>query len=274
MKVYISIDMEGVAGIAGIEDIILKGSEYERAREWMTGEANAAIEGAFEAGASEVLIADSHGHMRNLLTEKLNEKARIIRGTPRQTNMMEGLDDSFSAAFLVGYHSMAGTDPGVLSHTFELPILAVKLNGLLVGESGFNGAFAGHFGVPVAMVCGDDALGREVEQIMPWAERVVTKKALSWTSADSLTPKASQKIIKETSILALKNLKNKKPFIIEKPVQIEMEFDQVMKGYIAADVPGVERVSSRIVRYTGPDMLNVIRVIRAVANAISGEKFV
>lgn len=274
MKVYISIDMEGVAGIAGVADIILSGGEYERAREWMTGEANAAIEGAFEAGASEVVIADSHGHMRNLLTERLNEKARIIRGTPRPKSMMEGLDSTFDAVFLVGYHSMAGTDPGVLSHTFELSFLSVKLNGVLVGESAFSGAIAGHFGVPVAMVCGDDSLGREVEKSMPWAECVTTKKALSWTSADSLTPKASQDLIRKTAVHALRNLGSKKPLELKKPVVVEMEFDQVMKGYIAADVPGVERISSRVIRYSGPDIMDVMRVLRAVANAISGDNFV
>ena len=155
MKVFISADIEGVACVVSVEDGKLQGVEYERAREWMTGEVNAAVEGAFESGATEVVVADSHGHMRNIMAEKLHEDALLVRGSPRPGTMMEGLDESFDAAFLIGYHAMAGTPKGVLAHTYlGSGIYAIRLNGITVGEPGFNTALAGHYNVPVALVSG------------------------------------------------------------------------------------------------------------------------
>ena len=134
MRVYISVDMEGIAGVVHWADTKLEGVEYERARHWMTGEANAAIEGALAAGATEVVVNDSHGHMRNLLAEELNPEAWLIRGSPKPGCMMEGLEPGFDAAFLVGYHALAGTGGGVLNHSFSgSAIASMKLNDLLVG---------------------------------------------------------------------------------------------------------------------------------------------
>ena len=143
MRVYISVDMEGIAGVVHWADTKLEGVEYERARRWMTGEANAAIEGALAAGATEVVVNDSHGHMRNLLVEELHTEAWLVRGSPKPYCMLEGLEPGFDAVFLVGYHALAGTGGGVLNHSFSgSAIAAMRLNGLLVGEVGFNAALA------------------------------------------------------------------------------------------------------------------------------------
>ena len=275
MKVYVSVDMEGVACVTHGDHVKLEGIEYEMARKWMTAEANAAIKGAFKAGASEVVVADSHGHMRNLLPDELHEDALLVRGSPRPLTMMQGLDETFDAAFLVGYHSMAGTPQGILAHTYlGRSIYAVRLNGLTVGEPGFNSAIAGHFGVPVALVCGDDTVEAEVGDLMPTTERVVTKWALSTFAARNLTPKASQKRIRQGAKRALARLANMEPLLIEKPIRFEVDFMQPLSAHLAADIPGVERVGGRTLVYTGADMLDVTRIWRLMINASLGEFFV
>jgi D-amino peptidase len=275
VKVYISVDMEGVACVTHGDHVKLEGTEYEMARKWMTAEANAAIEGALEAGATEIVVADSHGHMRNILPDELHEDALLVRGAPRPLTMMEGLDETCDAAFVVGYHSMAGTAQGVLSHTYiGRSVYALRLNGITVGETGFNAAIAGHFGVPLALACGDDTLDAEVGALFPWTERVVTKWAISSIAARNLTPKASQKRIREGAKRALGRLSTMKPWTLETPIRFEVNFMAPIYAYLAADVPGAERVNERTLAYTGTDMLEITRIWRLMINATLGEHFV
>jgi D-amino peptidase len=275
VKVYISVDMEGVACVTHGDHTRLEGIEYEMARKWMTAEANAAIEGALEAGATEIVVADSHGHMRNMLPDELHEDALLVRGAPRPLTMMEGLDETCDAAFVVGYHSMAGTAEGVLSHTYiGRSVCALRLNGITVGETGFNAAIAGHFGVPLALACGDDTLDAEVGALLPWTERVITKWAISSISARNLTPKASQKRIREGAKRALGRLSEMKPWALEAPIRFEVNFMAPIYAYLAADVPGAERVNERTLAYTGADMLEITRIWRLMINATLGEHFV
>jgi len=275
MKVFISADIEGVACVVAREDGKLEGVEYERAREWMTMEVNAAIEGAKEAGATEFVVADSHGHMRNLMAEKLHEDVLLVRGSPRPGTMVEGVDSSFDAAFFIGYHSRAGTSNGVLSHTYlGSTIYEIRLNGMPVGEPGFNAAAIGHYGVPVAMIAGDDTVKAEVNQIMPWTENVVTKWAISTLSAKNLTPQASQKKIHAGARKALGRLSEMKPLVMEKPVRMEIDFMQAVAANIASDIPGVERTGGRMITYTGKDMLEVVRILRLAGNAVLGQFFI
>lgn len=275
MKVYISVDMEGVACVTHPDHTKLEGTEYEMARKWMTAEANAAIEGALEAGATEVVVADSHGHMRNMLPDELHEDALLVRGTPRPLTMMEGLDETFDAAFLVGYHSRAGTPKGILAHTYVgRSVYGVRLNGIAVGEPGFNAAIAGHFGVPLALACGDDTVDAEVGALMPWTERVITKWALSSISARNLTPKASQKRIREGAKRALGRLSEMKSWTPGTPISFEVDFMRPIYAYLTADIPGVERVAERTLAYTGADMLEVTRIWRLMINVSLGEAFV
>ncbi len=275
MKVFISVDMEGVAGVTQLEDVLAsKGAEYQLARKWMTAEANAAIEGAFEAGATEVVVADSHSMMRNLLPDELHEDALLVRGSPRPGTMMEGMDESFDAAFLVGYHARAGDPKGVLSHTYVLPVYNLRLNGITVGEAGFNAAIAGGMGVPVALVCGDDALEAEVAEILPWTERVITKWALSVYSARNLSPKASCKRIREGAKRTLSNLSDMQPLLMETPIRFEVDFTQPLYSYLAADIPGVERIGGRSLAYTGANMQDVVGVWRLMINAGTGQFYV
>ena len=267
MKVYVSVDLEGIACVMQTR---LEGSDYEAARKWMTGEANAAIEAAFAHGATEVVVADSHGSMCNLLPDELHEDALLVRGKPRPLCMMEGLDETFDAVFLVGYHAMSGTARGNMAHTYTGSIYAMHLNGILVGESGFNAAIAGHFRVPVALVCGDDTLAAEVGAQLPWTERVIVKWAISPWSARNLTPKASQAQIRAGAGRALDRLATMKPFIVETPVRFELNLAPPYLAQLGADIPGVEWIDGRTLVYAGADMVEVTRILRLILNAGQG----
>lgn len=271
MKVFISADIEGIACVVSREDTKLEGQEYERAREWMTAEVNAAIEGCLEAGATEFVVADSHGHMRNLLAEKLHEKALLVRGSPRPGTMAEGIGADTSAAMFIGYHSMAGNAHGVLAHTYlGGTFYQIRLNGKVYGEPGINAAIAGHYGVPVALVAGDDTVKKEVNAIMPWTENVVTKWAISTFSAKNLTPKASQDAIRAGAKKAIERLTEMKPLDIGKPVQLDVDFIQALSADLAGDIPGVTRTGDRSLSFTGKDMLEVTKMIRLIGNCVLG----
>ena len=275
MKIFISVDMEGIAGVVNWNHVSLEGIEYEKAREWMTAEANAAIEGAFEAGATEVVVADAHGLFCNLLPDKLHEDAFLMRGSPRPLSMMEGIDETFDAIFFVGYHAMAGNAKGILAHTYSSRLIyALHLNGITVGESAFNAGIAAEFGVPVALVCGDDMLEAEVSEFLPSAERVITKWALSPFSARNLSPKASQKKIKAGAKRAIQRLSEMKAQQFEKPIRLEVDFMKPYAAFVGENIPGVERIGGRRLAYTGTDMLEIIRVFRLMLNASLDEKFV
>ncbi|MBI9046772.1 MAG: M55 family metallopeptidase [Anaerolineaceae bacterium] len=275
MKVHISVDMEGIACVTNVDDVRLEGPYYEKARHWMTAEANAAIEGAFECGATEVVVADSHGSMRNLIPDELHEDVYIVRGSPRPLTMMEGIDETFDAAIFVGYHSMAGNHIGNLSHTYlGSQVISIKINDVLVGEPGLNAAIAGHFGVPVILACGDDTVEKEIKEICPWAKNVTTKWAYSTFSSKNLTPKASQKKIKESTKEALDNLKDMKPFYVGNPVKMELVLFKAMAANLAADIPGVTQKDGRTLEFIGKDMIEVVRIFRVICNTILGDFFV
>src|SRR3989475_11899904 len=193
MGVYISVDMERIAGVVR-EPQTNPGdprgaSEYARFRKLMTAEANAAIEGALEAGASQVLVNDSHWFMRNLLAEELNQAAVLVSGGPKPRSMMEGIDGGFDAAFCIGYHARAGTRNAILDHTYADCIHEARLNGRPVGELGLNAALAGGFGVPVVLVSGDNALAAEARELLGEGVRpVIVKEAVNRHPANSAGP--------------------------------------------------------------------------------------
>jgi D-amino peptidase len=260
MRVYISVDMEGIAGVVHWDETRLEGVEYERARQWMTGEANAAIEGALTAGASEVVVNDSHGHMRNLLAEALNPEAWLVRGSPKPLCMLEGLEAGFDAVLLVGYHALMGTGGGVLNHSFSgTNFVSMKLNGQVVGEVGFNAALAGALGVPVALVTGDDALSQEVAEQLPWAERVVVKHGISSWAAKSLSPSKAQALIRAATERALGRLGEMRPLPVSAPIRLELAFARPIHADFAATLPGAERLNGTTVAYTADDMDTINR---------------
>lgn len=221
MNVYISCDIEGVGCVVRPEHSTIQGRDYIQSRRLMTGEVNAAIAGAFEAGATEVVVADSHNVGLNLLPEELDERAELIMGTPRPLSMMEGVDQGFDAAFFLGYHAKPGTQDGLIIHNFHSRIRNMTLNGLSVGELGMNAALAGLYGVPVALVTGDEVTGTEAKALMPWVDTVAVKRGIGAYAAQCLHPNVCRRRIHNAAATALRTLKAKKPWKVEEPTVLE-----------------------------------------------------
>ena len=273
MRVFISVDMEGIAGVVHWQETKLEGVEYERARHWMTGEANAAVEGALAAGASEVVVNDSHGHMRNLLAEELNPEAWLVRGSTKPLCMLQGLEPGFDAAVLVGYHALAGTGDGVLNHSFSgTGVAAMRLNGRLVGEVGFNAALAGAMQVPVVLVSGDEVLSHEVADVLPWAERVVVKHGITSWSAKTLSPSKAQALIRAATERALHRLPEMSPYVVSAPIRLEVAFARPIQADMAGLMPGAERVNGTTVAYTAGDMDTINRAWMTMLAAMGSQQ--
>ncbi len=183
-KVYISVDMEGIAGVNGDDQTSPGGAEYGRARKLMAEDANAAIRGAFEGGATDVLVNDSHGHQRNLLPEDLDPRARLISHTFKRYGMMEGLDETFDAIIYVGYHAKADAPRGLFAHTGSGVVRDLQVNGRSVGEGGLNAVLAAWFGVPVVAVSGDDVAVEEVKASVPAVRGAVVKRAINMRAVE------------------------------------------------------------------------------------------
>ncbi len=268
MNVYFSVDMEGIAGVSHEDQTDpvspAHAGEYARFRRLMTSEANAAILGALDAGAGRIVVNDSHWLMRNLLAEELHEAAELISSGPKRLSMMEGVDGGFAAACCIGYHAMAGTARATIDHTYTDKILGVRLNGTAMGELGINAALAGTFGVPIAMVSGDQALAAEARALLGDVEAVVVKEALGRFSTRSVSPAESCRRIREGVARAL--ARPHQPFTVSSPCTIEVDFAQTQHVDQAELVPGSERVGGRTLRYTNRDYREVYRAFRAMYN--------
>jgi D-amino peptidase len=262
VKVYISVDMEGVAGVNHPAPTGRADSRYPDAVALMVGEANAAIEGAFDGGATEVLVNDSHGSMYNLRPAELNRRARVLQGQ-KAWSMVEGAgpDRGLGIALFVGYHARAGHPRGTIAHTYSGRPTASRLNGRLVGETGINAAVLGQWRVPVGLVTGDDALAEEVADWLPWAERVVVKEAAGGSSAASLHPEAARQLICDGAAAAVKRAAGGELELLEvdRPVVVEVEYVNGVTADFAAVVPGAVRFGDRGVRFEAPDPVTAYR---------------
>lgn len=262
LKVFISVDMEGVGGVVTAEQLGPTGFEYGRFREFMTAEALAAIAGAREAGATEFVVADSHGNEQNLLIERFPAGVTIVRGSPRPLGMMQGIDSSFAAAFFIGYHAATTNPRGVRAHTISSATLAaVMLNGRPSAESALNAAIAGHFGVPIALISGDDQAVAELQALQPAAEGAVVKRAISFHAASVMPPEESQALIRAKATAAIQRLSEMKPFTVREPVQVDLTFKAYTPAELLAYLPGVERVNAHTVRFTARTIGDVSRFI-------------
>lgn len=265
MKVYISADIEGITGIVdGEQTSPTGGTEYQRARRLMTQEVNAAVQGALNAGAAEVVVNDSHGSMRNLIIEELHEEAQLITGSPKPLSMMQGLDESYDAVFFVGYHARMGSH-GILSHTISGAVVQnVWVNGKLLGETGINALIAGAYGVPVVLVTGDLAVTKEAAADLGHVETVAVKEAITRFSAKCLHPKKAQRLTTEAAERALGNLCSYQPLRIEGPVTVDLQLLNSGACDNAARVPGSTRVNDTTLRYQGEDYLQAFKGLRAM----------
>ncbi|RLF16686.1 MAG: aminopeptidase [Thermoprotei archaeon] len=261
MKIFVMTDLEGATGVCGTwQDINPGGREHERARRFLTRDVNAAIEGAYEAGAKEVVVLDGHGAAFSIIPEELDERAKLIRG--RRILEMEGLDSSFDAVFAIGAHAMAGTPDAILPHTLSsATIMNVWINGIKVGEIGLWAAIAGTYDVPLVLVTGDEAAVREAKKLLGDIECVAVKKATSPYAAICLHPNVTYRMIKEAAIRALRRLDEIKPFKVKKPVELKVEFKYVDIARRVAKRPGVELIDGRTVRAIGDNIIEVMSLV-------------
>jgi D-amino peptidase len=271
VKVLISVDMEGITGVVTGDQIGPTGFEYARFREFMTAEALAAVEAAKEGGATEIIVVDAHGNGENLLIERFPADVRIIRSWPRPLSMMEGIDSSFAAVIFIGYHSATTNTAGVRAHTISSATFAgVTLNGIAMPESGINAAIAGHFGVPVVMISGDDAAVGEAQQLIGAIEGAVVKRAISFHSANTLTPAAGQALIREKVRAGMARRGSLRPYVMAGPVRLDITFKNYTPAEIVAYLPGVERRDAHTIRYTARNVLEVARFIQFLTTYNAG----
>jgi D-amino peptidase len=256
LKVYISVDMEGIAGVSHPGPTNRTDSGYPAAVDLMVGEANAAIEGALAGGATEILVNDSHGGMYNLRPVDLHPAARVLQGQ-KAWSMVAGAGPNagFGVALFVGYHARAGHPRGTIAHTFSGRPTVSRLNGRLVGETGLNASVLGQWGIPVGLVAGDDALAEEVADWLPSAERVVVKEAAGGNAAASLHPSAARDLIRAGAERAVRRAVagELEPLVLEPPVVVEVEYRNAIAADYAAVVPGAERFGDRGVRFEAAD---------------------
>jgi D-amino peptidase len=265
VKVFISADMEGVAGAVTAEQLGPTGFEYQRFREFMTAEVLAAIDGARAAGATEIVVADSHGNMQNLLIDRLPSDVLVVRGVARPLGMMQGIDSTFDAAVFIGYHSATTNLEGVRAHTFaSARYTAVEVNGTPMAESTFNAALAGHFGVPVVAISGDDAAVAELNAIVPQAAAAIVKRAVGFHAAVTHTPEAAQERIREAVRTGLGRRAEIRPYRVAGPYNLDLTFKSYRAAEILAFLPIVERLTAHAIRYGAASLLDIARFLSFV----------
>ncbi len=270
-KLYISADMEGVVGAVTGEQLGPAGFEYQRSREFMTGEVLAAIRGARAAGVREILVSDSHGNGQNLLIDRLPPDIQIVRSWPRPLMMMEGIDSTFDAAVFIGYHAGTTSPQGVRAHTISSARLAdVRLNGRSMPEAGISAAIAGHFGVPVIMISGDDAAVREAREILGDVEGVTVKWNYSFHSARTLTPDAAYALIETRIRSALARLEQFEPFVLPNPITLDLRFKNYRPSQLLAYLPVVERTDAHSIRFVGENVIAVSKFLEFVTSYSPG----
>ena len=266
LKVLISADMEGVGGVSTwTVQAGSKGREYEKFRQLMTKEVNAAIAGAFDAGATEVVVGDSHGDGQNIDVELLDKRVRLIRAWPRPLGMMQGIDETFGAVAFIGYHAAEGRPAAILSHTFT-GTMDVELDGVAVSEAGFNAAIAGEFGVPVVFLSGDQTICGDARKLLGPIETAAVKDATGFYSASMMHPEEAQKLIREGVRRGVERRREIQPYRVAKPVRLQLRFHQVVDAEVVSLLPGMERPSGNVVVFQGRDMVEVARLMEAITN--------
>ncbi|MEU7137122.1 M55 family metallopeptidase [Streptomyces sp. NPDC046261] len=263
MKVLISVDMEGISGLVHPTETNPGGHDYERGRALMTAEANAVIAGVLDAEAAAVVwVADAHGSFRNLLPEALDRRAHLVRGKPRPLGMLGGLDDDTDAVMLIGYHARAGGGPAALAHTMSDGILDVRVAGRSLGEIGLNAAMAGHLGVPVVLLSGDDSACAELCELVPSAVTVAVKQALGQAAAIALHPEEARERLRLAAAEAITRRARISPLTLAGPLDVEVDLYSPATVDLATLVPGVSRAEgARTVTFTAADFADAYRLV-------------
>jgi D-amino peptidase len=266
MRVFVTVDIEGIAGVVHSEEGARGNPEYERARRLMTAEANAVVAGIFDADPqAQVTVADVHGPYRNMIPEDLDERATFSRGKPKLFGMVDGIDRGYDLAMFVGVHGRAGAGMAVLSHTFTGTILDVAVNGKPMGELGLNAALAGAYGVPVALVAGDQAVAEEARDLFGAGVVAITvKESRAHLAAESLHPKVARAKLREAATRVVRERPAVQPLRVRAPVEVEVVLARPVYADLVAMIDGVERVDGRTIRFARADMPNAYRILRLI----------
>ncbi|WP_077329313.1 M55 family metallopeptidase [Virgibacillus siamensis] len=261
MKLYVSVDMEGITGLPDYTYVDSSEHNYERARKIMTEETNYVAEAAFKFGCDEILINDSHSKMNNIMIDQLHPDATLITGDVKPLSMMQGIDTSYAGAMFVGYHAQAGQF-GVMSHAMIHAVRNFYINDKPIGELGFNAYVAGHYGVPVLMVAGDDQAAKEAEALIPNITTAAVKKTISRSAVKSMTPKKAGEMLQQKTAHALKNRDKVQPLVPpDKPV-LKIEFNNHGQAEWANLMPGTKLLDgTTIVRFEADDILEAYQAM-------------
>ena len=263
MKFFISADMEGISGVATNQQLKTN-SEYQRFRKLMTADVNAAIEGAFNGGATEIVVADGHGNMSNIIIEELDERARLVSGSNRVMCQLEGIDESFSGIMFVGHHGREGGSDAVISHTLAgICVNEMKVNGVVVGETELNAIIAGSMGIPAIFISGDDQYVAEVQETLPDVEAAVVKRAVDRFSAELIHPKIAQEEIRSKAESAVRKAKSIKPLVKEGPISFELQFKGPQQAKMTTTIPLVEQLDPKTIRFTCDDAVTAYKLMWA-----------
>jgi len=259
LKVFISVDMEGLAGVVTGREVDPAGPDYAHFRAIMAAETNAAIDGAFQGGATEVLVRDSHGSKQNLLPADVDPRARLLRGASTgPKNMMEGIDSTFGAVVFVGYHAKAGTPNAILEHTSTGNVVDVSINGVSLPEGGYNALVAGLYGVPVVFVAGDRAVVDQLRGLLGAIDGVAVKTEIGDASL-GMSPKRAQEEIRKTVAQAVRNRARNKPYAMPGPYTMVLKVKQERPLYA-----GAQRVREGEFTFTSASLLDVLAAFNAM----------
>ena len=273
MKILIAVDMEGITGVTTWDQVTPGHTEYARFRKLMTEDVNAAIRGAFDAAAEEVIVADGHWNGSNILIEELDPRARLNSGSPSPFSMMQGIDESINGVMFVGYHARNGSPNAILDHTWSSRTVAnVWLNDILTGEYGLNAAVAGHFGAPVIMVSGDQTACAQMAELLGDVETAVVKQASGRFAAECLTPQVTQEMIRLSAERAVERLSQAdvpEPFVLGTPITVTIEFFTSDMADRATRIPFTKREESRV-SLTVDDMASAYNGFRSMVMLAAG----
>lgn len=267
MKLYISGDMEGVAGVSSWQQVDARTPhpDYQIYRRYYTQEIAAAVAGARSAGVADVLVNDSHGPMRNFVFEELPDDVRIIFGNRKPFSMVQDVDSTYGGAFFVGYHGAIGDADAVLCHTYTPSVVyEARINDLRCSEATINAALLGHFGVPLLMVTGDRTTVEGVQTQMPWVHGVVIKDSIGNFATNSVSPRAAQAMIREGAAVAVRRAAEARPFVLQPPIVLEVTLGKTEQADLLQMIPRFERTGSRTIRFVSDDYPTVFKAFVAM----------
>ena len=268
LKIFISVDMEGIGGIGTAKMVNSSGKDYATGRQLMTAEVNAVVAAIFKFGPAEILVNDSHGDMQNLLHTELDPRVLYIQSNIKPLGMVQGLDDSFDAAIFIGYHARAGTENGFLAHTGSGSVKGLWINGTEVGEGGLNAFYAGSFGVPVILASGDLTFTQQFNRLVA-CKVVATKEAIGSAAAQLIHPEEVRKMLMKETTAALTGLSTMHPLSAKGRVTFRMRSARTTRADVLMGIPGIKRVDGTTIEYEAENMDQAYRLIRIAYKYIS-----